>query len=82
MSPAAGLALVELGEPPSWRAALEAVVREEFRGSPIVPPPGSPLAPARVRGRRLSSRGDPGAVGGRFESRICGAHWCSLGKRR
>ena len=79
MSPAAGLALVGSGEPRSWRAVLEAAVREEFRGSPFVPPPGSPLAPAECAVAGCPRAGTQ-APWGRFESRICGAHWCRWSK--
>jgi hypothetical protein len=79
VSPAAGLALVESGEPRSWRAVLEEAVREEFRGSPVVPLPGSPLAPAECAVAGCPRAGTQ-APWGRFESRICGAHWCRWSK--
>lgn len=72
MNPAQ-LAVVQPGQPSLWRSALEAAVREEFRGSPLVPPAGSPLVPAEcavVDCPRAGFR----APWGRFGARLCHAH--------
>jgi hypothetical protein len=67
------LVAVESDQPSAWRAALEAGVRDEFLVSPLVPPAGSPLAPAVCE---VAGCPRPGlrAPWGRFAARLCHGH--------
>jgi integrase len=68
------LALVESRPRDLWRAALEGAVRAEFLVSPLVLPAGSPLAPPEC-GVPGCPRAGERAPWGRFETRLCRAHW-------
>jgi hypothetical protein len=59
--------------PLSWRAALEAAVRSEFLGTPLVPPAGSPLLPAACAVPGCVRTGFT-APWGRFQARLCHGH--------
>jgi hypothetical protein len=66
----------------SWRAALEAAVRSEFRATPLVPPPGSPLLPAACAVPGCVRTGFT-APWGRFQARLCHGHadrWIADGR--
>jgi hypothetical protein len=68
--------------PVSWRAALEAAVRDEFRGTPLVPPPGSSLLPAACAVPGCVRTGFT-APWGRFQARLCHGHadrWIADGR--
>lgn len=67
------LAVAERGRPSLWWSALEAAVREEFLGSPLVPPPGSPLVPAQCAVVGCTHAGFR-APWGRFGPRLCHGH--------
>lgn len=73
MSGAGRLAVVTADGPSSWRAALEDAVREEFLGSPLVVPRGSPLMPPTCGVGGCPCPGDRTAWG-RFGTRLCHAH--------
>ena len=82
MSGAPQLALVEPERPDSWRAALEGALRGEFLVSPLILPPGSPLAPPQC-GVEGCPRAGETTPWGRFDTRLCGAHhqkWVKDGK--
>lgn len=68
--------------PLSWRAALEAAIRSEFLGTPLVPPPGSPLLPAACAVPGCVRTGFT-APWGRFQARLCHGHadrWIADGR--
>jgi integrase len=68
--------------PASWRAALEAAVRIEFRATPLVPPPGSPLLPGACAVPGCVRTGFT-APWGRFQARLCHGHadrWIADGR--
>jgi integrase len=67
------LVVITPAELPSWPAALEAAVRDEFHVSPFVPPPGSPLVPAECAVDGCPRAGFR-APWGRFGARLCHAH--------
>lgn len=73
MSGAGRLAVVTADGPSSWRAALEDAVREEFLGSPLVVPGGSPLMPPTCGVGGCPRPGDRTAWD-RFDTRLCHAH--------
>jgi hypothetical protein len=68
--------------PVTWRAAVEAAVRSEFRETPLVPPPGSPLLPAACAVPGCVRTGFT-APWGRFQARLCHGHadrWIADGR--
>jgi integrase len=67
------LAIVSPEWPGSWRAALEGALRPEFLGSPLVIPPGSPLAPPEC-GVAGCPRAGTRIPWGRLETRLCHTH--------
>lgn len=67
------LAVAKPVQPSLWRSALETAVREEFLGSPFVPPPGSPLLPAECAVDGCLRTGFR-APWDRFRTRLCHAH--------
>jgi integrase len=73
------LAVVESRELDSWWVALEGALRAEFLVSPLVLPPGSPLAPPEC-GVPGCPRAGERAPWGRFETRLCHAHWAQWSK--
>ncbi len=73
MSAARRLAVAASERPGSWRAALEAAVRDEFRGTPLVPPAGSPLLPPACAVPGCVRTGFT-APWGRFQARLCHGH--------
>jgi hypothetical protein len=68
------LAAVGPARPVSWRAALEAAVRDEFRGTPLVSREGSPLLPPACVVLGCVRTGFT-APWGRFQARLCHGHW-------
>jgi integrase len=66
------LAVVAVEPPDAWRAALESAVRCEFRGSPLIPPAGSPLlAVCGVEGCCRPAQRTPWEG---VDIRLCGTH--------
>ena len=82
MSASRPLTVAAPERPASWRAALEAAVRIEFRGTPLVPPPGSPLLPGACAVPGCVRTGFT-APWGRFQARLCHGHedrWIADGR--
>ncbi|MGA2928109.1 MAG: hypothetical protein ABSG43_19355 [Solirubrobacteraceae bacterium] len=82
MSASTALAVAAPQRPGSWRAALEAAVRPEFRRTPLVPPADSPLLPAACAVTGCVRTGFT-APWGRFQARLCHGHadrWIADGR--
>ena len=79
MSSGARLQVVRTDTSSSWRAALEQAVREEFLGPPLVLPEGSSLLPPTCGVDGCPRPGDRTAWG-RFDTRLCHAHWTHWAK--
>jgi integrase len=82
VSATSSLALVALPPPDRWAAALEAALRPEFRATPLVAPPSSPLVPPECGVEGCPRCGET-TPWGRFDTRLCGAHhqrWVKDGK--